>query len=263
MTRPLVSIITASYNSAEFIGQTIDSILAQTFADWELLITDDCSTDDTVEIIRNYAARDRRIKWFRLETNSGAGIARNHSIREAQGRYIAFCDSDDQWKPNKLEEQLSFMRSNGYAFTYTSYDVVDEDGNAVGHVKCRPMFTYRTLLQDNGIGCLTSIYDRDVVGKAYMPAVRKRQDWGLWLDIIKKTGSAYGLQRSLSIYRDRKGSISSNKLAMCKHNYALYRDVENFSAITSFCLLAFYFLPYHVYKKIKQRVVYKFTAPKV
>lgn len=260
MARPLVSIITASFNSAEFIGQTIDSILAQTFADWELLITDDCSTDDTVEIIRNYAARDRRIKWFRLETNSGAGAARNHSIREARGRYIAFCDSDDQWKPNKLEEQLFFMRSNGYAFTYTSYDVVDENDNAVGYVKCRPVFTYRTLLQDNGIGCLTSIYDCDVVGKMYMPTIRKRQDWGLWLNIIKKTKHAYGLPRSLSIYRDRKGSISSNKWALCKHNYTLYREVENFSGVASLCLLLFYFLPYYAYKKIKQKATYKVSS---
>lgn len=253
---PLVSIITASYNSAKFIDQTIESILAQTYTNWELLITDDCSTDNCIEIIQKYVIQDKRIKLFRLKQNSGAGIARNNSIREATGKYIAFCDSDDKWKPDKLEKQLSFMVSNGYAFTYTSYDVIDENNNTIGYVKCRPIFTYRSLLIDNGIGCLTSMYDQSIVGKMYMPSVRKRQDWGLWLRIIKKTKYAYGLQYSLSIYRNRDDSISSNKIALCKYNYILYHKVENFSALSSIYLLVFHFIPYYLYKKLKQKIIY-------
>ena len=125
---PLVSIITPCYNSAKFIGETIDSIQAQTFKDWELIITDDCSTDNTTEIIERYIAADPRIKLYKLEKNSGGGVARNNSIKAAKGRYIAFCDSDDRWHPWKLAKQLEFMQKNDYAFSYTSYMTCDEDG---------------------------------------------------------------------------------------------------------------------------------------
>ena len=123
----LVSIITPSYNSAEFISETIESIIAQTYTNWELLITDDCSTDNTSEIVNKYIRKDNRVKFFQLPQNSGAGVARNNSIKEAKGRFLAFCDSDDAWYPNKLEKQLSFMLENEYAFTCTSYDCYNED----------------------------------------------------------------------------------------------------------------------------------------
>ena len=249
----LVSIITPSYNSASFKAETIEAVLAQTYTNWELLITDDCSTDDTCKIISQYCEKDKRIKLFHLPTNGGAGKARNNSIKEAQGRFIAFCDSDDRWYPEKLEKQLKFMLDNNYELTYTSYDVTDEPGNFIGKVKCLKKLSYCTLLRDNGIGCLTAMYDSQRIGKMYMPLIRKRQDWCLWLSIIKKTGYAYGLQEYLSIYRERKNSISANKIEMLRHNYRVYNEVEGYGKITSFFLLMGYFMPYYFYKKIKNK----------
>lgn len=254
----LVSIITPSYNSADFIAETIDTILAQTYTDWELLITDDCSTDNTYEIVSKYIQKDNRIKFFQLEKNSGAGVARNNSIKEAKGRFLAFCDSDDCWHSKKLEKQLKFMVDNGYEFTCTSYDSYNEVGDTkVGYIKCKKKISYWTLLRDNSIGCLTSMYDTSRIGKIYMPTIRKRQDWGLWLSIIKKTKYVYGLQETLAKYRIRENSISSNKIAMLKYNYKLYKEVEGFSSISSFLLLMCYFLPYYFYKKVKQKIDFK------
>ena len=253
----LVSIITPSYNSAKFIAETIEAIQAQTYTNWELLITDDCSTDKTQSIVSEYGSKDTRIKFFRLTTNSGAGVARNNSIKEAQGQFIAFCDSDDCWYPTKLEKQLEFMVKNGYEFTCTSYDSCDENNVVIGFVECKSKTSYASLLRDNSIGCLTSMYDTSRIGKVYMPTIRKRQDWGLWLTIIKKTKYAYGLQEPLAKYRIRENSISSNKMHMLKYNYRLYKEVEGFSGIVSFCLLAFYFLPYYFYKKFNQKLSYK------
>lgn len=257
MKNELVSVITPSYNSAQFIGQMIESILSQTYTDWELLITDDCSTDDSCDIIQKYAEQDRRIKLFKLAKNSGAGFARNESIKHASGRYIAFCDSDDMWRPDKLRKQVDFMQSNNYQFTFTSYDVVNEEGVQVGQVEAKRQLAYASLLRSNEIGCLTSMYDSKYLGKMYFPIIRKRQDWGLWLSVIKKSQRAYGLNESLAIYRDRKNSISSNKVELLKYNFRLYNEVEGFSKTTSILMLLIYFLPYHLYKKVSQKINYK------
>ncbi len=253
----LVSIVTPSYNCAEFIGQTIESIQAQTYKNWELLITDDCSSDNSREIIRQYAAKDPRIRLLQLDRNSGAGAARNNSIREAKGRFIAFCDSDDRWYPDKLEKQIGFMTDHGYGLTYTSYDVCDEQGQICGFVNCLPRLSYLKILRDNGIGCLTAMFDASKIGKHYMPLIRKRQDWCLWIDLIHTYGTAFGLQQPLALYRDRKNSISSNKIEMLKYNYRVYRNVRGYSAVTSALLLGGVFLPYYFYKKFKQKQDYK------
>lgn len=253
----LVSIITASFNCSAFIGETIESIQAQTYTNWELLITDDCSTDNSREVINSYADKDPRIRLLRLDKNSGAGIARNNSIREAKGRFIAFCDSDDRWKPEKLERQLAFMTENSYGLTYTSYDTCDEAGHSNGYAQCLRSLSYAKILRDNGIGCLTAIYDASKIGKHFMPSIRKRQDWCLWIDIIKKTGTAYGLQEPLALYRVRSGSISSNKIEMLRYNYAVYHDVLGYNRVISAVILAGYFLPYYFYKKFKQKQDYK------
>ena len=208
--RGLVSIITPAFNSSRFIRETIESILAQTYPYWELLITDDCSTDDTVEIVQQYVDRE-------------------------------------------LERQLAFMVENGYQLTYTSYDIINEDGENKGKVNCLKRLSYLTLLRDNGIGCLTAIYDTEKLGKVFMPTIRKRQDWCLWLSIIKRTRFAFGLRESLALYRDRKGSISSNKVEMLKHNFRVYHEVEKYNSIASAILLTCYFLPYYFYKKAKQK----------
>ena len=247
----LVSIITPSYNSSRFIAETIESVLAQTYQNWEMLITDDCSKDDSVEIIQRYAEKDFRIKLFQLEKNSGAGICRNNSIREAKGRYIAFLDSDDRWYPTKLEKQIAFMEQQGYAVSYTSYDVCDENGKLTGVVYCRKSVSYFSMLVDCGIGCLTGIYDTEVLGKVYMPQIRKRQDWALWIQLLKICRNAYGLKESLAIYRKSNSSISSNKFKLVSYNWAVYRKVLNFSLIKSFIYFYLLFIPFYFLKKVK------------
>lgn len=252
-----VSIITPSYNCVDYISDTIISIRAQTYTNWELLITDDCSTDSSVQVIQSFMATDPRIKLFKLKKNSGAGVARNNSIREAKGRYIAFCDSDDRWYPTKLEEQLRFMQEKDCAFSYTSYDTCDESGNIVGYVECLKSISYSKIIRDNGIGCLTAVYDSQKIGKHYMPSIRKRQDWCLWIDIIRNHERALGLQKTLALYRIRSGSISSNKLEMLKYNFNVYHEVLKFNRLVSAVLLGGYFLPYYFYKKFKQKSDYK------
>ncbi len=253
----LVSIVTPSYNCSDFIGKTIESIQAQTYENWELLITDDCSTDDSCEIIRSYAAKDPRIKLMQFESNLGPGDARNNSIRMANGRFIAFCDADDRWYPDKLETQLRFMLQKNCSLSYTSYDECDESGKITGYVECIRKTNYAHILHDNSIGCLTAIYDAGKIGKHYMPSLRKRQDWCLWIDIIAHYGDAYGLDSPLAIYRVRKGSVSANKIKMLKYNFEVYNKALNYNKFASALLLCGYFMPYYIYKKIKQKIDYK------
>ncbi len=243
-----VSIITPSYNSSRFIKETIQSIKNQNFKDWELLITDDCSTDDTWLIIKELAVSDPRIKTFQLKQNSGAGIARNNSISHAQGRYIAFCDSDDQWLPEKLEKQVAFMQKKKCALSFTSYYVIDERNNIKGHVTAKPFLDYQTMLKNNYIGCLTAMYDTEKLGKIYMPDIRKRQDWALWLSILKKVDKAYGIKEYLAKYRKSNNSISANKIDLIKYNWNIYHEAEGFSKTIS-NLLLIRFLFYHFRQK--------------
>jgi len=196
MIRDLVSIITPTYNSERFIAQTIESVINQSYTNWEMLITDDCSNDNTIDIVKFYQSKDSRIKLFKLEKNHGAGVARNHSLKNAKGRYVAFCDADDQWKKNKLELQLKFMEENNLEFSYSDYEVIDENGNFLRNVKCPKKLTYKKLLRNNYVGCLTAIYDTKFLGKLMMSKIRKRQDWVLWLNIMKKIESTRGLNIS-------------------------------------------------------------------
>lgn len=245
-----VSIITPTYNSRKFISETIDSILSQSYTNWELLITDDCSTDDTVEIVKKYQKKDDRVKLYVLEKNGGAGVARNNSIGKATGRFIAFCDSDDVWKKNKLRKQVAFMLKTQCNLSFSSYDIVDESGNPKGRVKALGKVTYKIMLRNNYIGCLTAVYDTQKIGKVYMPTIRKRQDWALWLKVLRKGKVAYGLEESLAVYRDRSNSISTNKLEMLKYNWSIYKDVEKFSFIHSVWLMV-QFIVYYLLKKSK------------
>lgn len=250
----LVSIITPSYNSATFIKDTIEGILHQTYSNWELLITDDCSTDNSIDIIEEYARKDPRIKIQRLEKNSGAGICRNKSMETAKGRYIAFCDSDDVWMPQKLEKQLAFMEKMGCALTYSSYMLMDEEGQEKGIAVCRSKLDYNLLKRDNEIGCLTAMYDTTKVGKMYMSSIRKRQDWGLWLEILAKCKVAYGIKEPLAYYRIRTGSISNNKLALVKHNINVYRTILKFSVLKAYLFFLFVFMPTYLLKRLKIKI---------
>lgn len=245
----LVSIITPTYISEDFISETINSIISQTYTNWELLITDDCSDDNTVEIVKKFIKRDNRIKLFELKENSGAGVARNNSIKHAKGRYIAFCDSDDKWLPNKLKIQLEFMESENLYFTYSSYYRILEDGKRRGVVTAPLFLTYSMLLRNNYVGCLTAIYNCDKLGKIYMSEIRKRQDWTLWLKILNHIQYTKGVAEPLALYRIRPNSISSNKLSLLKTTYKIYRKELNMGEIRSIYNL-FRYLYYLLLKKV-------------
>lgn len=247
---PKVSIITPSYNSELFISETILSIQSQTFTDWELIITDDCSSDDTVRIIKSFIKKDDRIRLYILKSNQGAGVARNHSIKMAKGRYIAFCDSDDKWKESKLRKQIDFMITNNLSFTYSSYDVIDEENNKLKSIYSPIKLSYKEMLRNNYVGCLTAIYDQDKLGKIYMSEIRKRQDWTLWLKIFKTIKNTRGIEEPLAIYRKRAGSISSNKFLLLKYNFIIYNKYLGYNKVKSF-LLVLNFLNYYARKKIK------------
>lgn len=238
MNNELVSIITPSFKSERFISQTIESVLAQTYQNWEMIIVDDVSPDNSNEIIEAYCKRDSRIKLIKLEKNSGPAIARNRAIEEAKGRYIAFLDADDLWKPEKLEKQINFMEEKNCALSYSAYETMSEEGVLQNKFIMPPLkISYKDLLKSNYIGCLTAVYDTQKVGKIYMPLINKRQDYGLWLKILKKTDFAYGLDESLAIYRIMSNSVSSNKYKLLKFNYLLFREHEKFSSIKSFYYL--------------------------
>ena len=225
----LVTIITPSYNSSIFILKTLKSVTSQSFDNWEMIIVDDCSSDNSVEVIQSFADQDPRIKLIQLAENSGAAVARNTAIEAAKGRYIAFLDSDDAWLPNKLEKQVAFMQENNYPFTFAAYDKVNESDEIFGHVGVPDKVTYSDLLKSCSIGCLTAMYDTEFFGKVYMPLIRKRQDLGLWLKLLKKTKYAYGLNETLGFYKVRKDSISANKKSAALFTWRLYRDIEKLS----------------------------------
>lgn len=245
----LVSIITPSYGSANFIIQTIESVLVQTYPYWEMIIVDDKSPDNSNEIIESYIQNDDRIKLIKLEKNSGPAIARNRAIEEAKGRYIAFLDADDLWHPNKLEKQLNFLQEKDLAFTYASYDLIDEDDISLGTYTTVSEVSYRSMLKTCSIGCLTAIYDTDKLGKVFMPEIMKRQDYGLWLKILKSIETTYGYQEVLATYRIRKDSVSSNKLRAAKYQWKIYREVEKFNRVKS----SYYFIHYAINGLLKYK----------
>jgi teichuronic acid biosynthesis glycosyltransferase TuaG len=245
----LISIITPSYKSKRFISQTIDSVLAQIYQNWEMIIVDDVSPDNSNEIIKEYCKKDSRIKLIKLEKNSGPAVARNRAIEEANGRYIAFLDADDLWMPEKLEKQLAFMTQNNYELTYTNYETMNEEGENLNNTVVSPKrLNYQELLKSNKIGCLSAIYDTKRIGKVYMSLMKKRQDYGLWLKILKKVDYAYNVNEVLGTYRIMSHSVSSNKIDLLKYNYALFREHEKFSAIKSL-----YYLGWNIYIKVMRK----------
>jgi teichuronic acid biosynthesis glycosyltransferase TuaG len=236
----LVSVITPLHNASTFISQTIQSVLDQTYQYWEMIIVDDCSTDNSVEIVETFINQDNRIHLYKLAANSGAAAARNFAIEKAKGRFIAFLDSDDMWNPEKLELQISYMLKHGYAFTFGAYDKIDEKGKAIGHIDVPEKVGYADLLKTCSIGCLTAVYDTSVTGKVFMPIINKRQDYGLWLRLLKILPYAHGLNVSLAKYRVRQESLSGNKLKAARYQWKIYREIENLSLVKS----AYYFTNY-------------------
>ena len=250
----LVSIIMPSYNGAKYIADSIESILSQTYRNWELIITDDCSSDGTQSIIKDYEARDPRIRVFCFEQNQGSGATRNNCIRQARGRYIAFCDSDDRWLPEKLEKQVAFMQEHNYAFAFASYYTCDEEGNVNGVIIAPEKQSLTNTKRDDKIGFLTAIYDTKYCPKMMMPLQRKRQDWAYVLQIHKKVGNAYAIQEPLGIYRLHQNSISHNKWSLIKYNAAVYQEVFGYSKLHSYTYLLTFFLPTYFSKRIRNKI---------
>lgn len=234
MKEGLVSIVTPLYNSEKYIEETILSVLAQTYENWEMLIIDDCSIDNGPNIVKKYIEQDERIKYLKLEKNSGAAVSRNKAIELAEGEYIAFLDSDDLWKKEKLEKQVKFMKENNYAISFTEYEEIDENSKKLNILIKSPKkpVTYRRYLLTNPIGCLTGVYSVKKLGKVYMPNLRKRQDTGFWLNILKKD-KAYSLKENLALYRINSSSLSFKKTDLFRYHWYLYREIETLTIIES------------------------------
>lgn len=220
-----VSIIMPSFNCGRFVAETIRSVQAQTYTDWEIIFVDDSSSDNTREVID--ALNDSRIRYFKNEKNSGAAISRNLALREVKGRWIAFLDSDDLWKPNKLEHQIRFMEENGYAFSCTERDVIDEDSKPVGQYITGPdRITKAGMTRYCWVGCLTVMYNREKIGLIQIADLKKNNDYAIWLKAIKKA-DCYLLKENLASYRQRKGSISHDSIMkLIMSHYTLWRVGE-------------------------------------
>lgn len=249
-----VSIITPTYNCAEYIGETIEGVLSQTYQDWELLITDDLSTDDTVKIIQSYAEKDERIKLLAMDVNQGAGFARNKSIERATGRFIAFCDGDDVWMPNKLEKQLEFMHENDAPLCHSSYLKFDENSKVFGIVVCHKQETFKTMKYDDCMGFLTVIYDTEKLPKQLMPLMRKRQDWAYKLILMRDGAVSYGMIEPLAYYRIGQASLSKNKVGLVKYNVNVYKETLGYSTLRAYLTFAFGFMPKHIMKLIRLKI---------
>ena len=231
----LVSIITPTWNCAQYIGETIRSIQAQTYQNWELIISDDCSTDNTREVIAPYLQSDNRIKYICNDRNSGAAITRNNALKTAHGKWIAFLDSDDLWLPEKLERQLNIMATNNFAFSYTEYKEMDSDSNETGvlisgpkHVSKWGMFAFCWP------GCLTVMYDQEKVGLIQIEDIKKNNDYAMWLKVCRKA-SCHLLQEPLALYRrGRVGSVSTHGYStLIKWHYRLWHEAEGMNAVAS------------------------------
>ena len=232
MSKDLVSIITPTYNCAKFIGATIESVLNQTYQNFEMIIVDDASKDNTEEVVKSF--KDKRIKYIRLSKNSGPAVARNRAMEEAKGKYMAFLDSDDLWKREKLEKQINFIKKNKYKIICSDYEQIDEEGNKLTKIiPCKKKVNYNGILLSCPVGNSTVFYDVSKLGKFKVPNIRKRNDDALWLQILKKEEYMYGQKEVLMEYRIRQNSVSSNKLSLIKYHWQLYREIEHLSVIRS------------------------------
>lgn len=246
----LVSIIMPSYNTAQYIADSIRSVQAQTYKNWELLIVDDCSSDNSDDVVAPFLS-DARIRYLKNEVNSGAALSRNYALREAKGRWIAFLDSDDLWAPEKLERQILFMEKENCHFSYTYYQEIDEISQPLGVTVHGPRhITKAGMLRFCWPGCLTVMYDAQVVGLLQIPDIRKNNDYAMWLYVIDKA-DCYLLPEILASYRRRSGSISNQSyIKLIKWHYRLFRQVRKESACLSIVHTAGN-LVFGVYKKIR------------
>ena len=238
MSNELVSIIMPSYNCGRFVEETIRSVQAQTYQNWEIIFVDDCSKDDSVRQVSELREKDSRIKLFQNHCNSGAAVSRNTALREAKGRWMAFLDSDDLWVPTKLEKQVRFMEENGYAFSYTEYQEMNADGNLTGVAISGPKhITKRGMYNFCWPGCLTVMYDATKVGLIQIEDIKKNNDYAMWLKVCK-IADCFLLSEVLAKYRrGRVGSVSTHGVTtMIGWHYKLWREAEKRSVITSLWL---------------------------
>ena len=251
----LISIITPVYNCEKLISKTIECVIAQTYKNWELLLIDDCSHDKSRKIIEKYSKNDNRIKYHKLNQNSGAAIARNKALEFSKGRFIAYLDADDLWKKEKLEHQLKYMLDNGYAFSCTDYEKIDESGKSLNKIIKIPkkvdynLYLRNTIIQTVGVMVDTNITGKDVLK---MPNIRRRQDAATWCQILKSGFNCYEVPENLSYYRVVNNSLSSNKFKAVKGTWNLYRNIEKLSLLKScYCFIGYAF------NAAKKRIYFK------
>lgn len=245
-----------SYNTAEYIAESIDSVLNQSYANWELIIVDDASTDNTDFVVELYL-KDKRIKYFKNEQNSGAAVSRNKALAIAKGKWVAFLDSDDLWDRYKLEKQIEFMVKNDYHFSYTNYQEIDSEGKRLNvRITGPKKISKRGMYNYCWPGCLTVMYDAEYVGQIQIEDIRKNNDYAIWLKICKKA-NCYLLDEYLALYRrGRAGSISTHSyLRLILWHYKLWREAEQMGLIHSF-LNTIRNLMFGIYKK-KKYVLYR------
>lgn len=247
MNNSLISIIMPVYNSEKFIEKSIKSVLNQDYNNWELLIIDDCSTDKSSKIISTYSNKYKRIKHFKNEQNKGVSKSRNFGIKNAKGDYIAFLDSDDIWYNDKLSKQINFMKNNNYVFTFTAYEIIDENGKQKNKIiKASKEINYKKLLKGNNIGCFTVMIDKKIMENFLMPEIH-HEDYATWLKILKKNYKAHGLNKILGAYRKREGSLSSNKVISSIWTFKIYKNYIGLSLFKS----SYYFI-FYIYNSIKK-----------
>ena len=230
----LVSIITPSYNSVKFIAETIQSVQNQTYQNWEMIIVDDGSSDQTESVVLSIIQNDNRIQFHKLNHNSGPAVARNTGIEKASGDYMTFIDADDIWFPTFIENNIKTIQETGIPFVFSSYKRANEQLEFVYSDFIVPhKVSYTDILKSNSISCLTAFLDIKKLGKKYMPLIRKRQDMGLWLNYLKVIPFAHGIQETQAIYRIRENSLSRKKSDLIKYQWQFYRQVENLNVFQS------------------------------
>lgn len=238
-----VSIVTPVFNASRFLHETADSVLNQTYQDWEWLLINDCSTDDSWEIMKELSKKDNRIKIFSNEVNLKSGKTRNIAITKSTGRFIAFLDADDLWHKDKLYIQVNFMIKNNYSFTHTSYGYLNEAGEKIKRtLHVSKVVDYKHLLKRTEISCLTAMYDVEVIGKFYMSDHARKQDYALWLSILRKGILAHGLDMELAYYRQVKGSATSKKHKLVLKHMDFLRETQGFNIIQALYYTCFWMI---------------------
>jgi glycosyltransferase involved in cell wall biosynthesis len=244
----LVSIITPLYNAEKYIEKTIESVINQTYKNWEMIIVDDYSKDNSYKLVLELSKQDKRIKLIKNDKNNGVTKTRNKGIKLAKGKYIAFLDADDLWKKEKLEKQIFFMERSKISISYTGYEKINEDGTIRGEIKVPKKVIYHESLKGNIMGCLTVIYNCEKLGKKYFKELKMSEDHVLWLEILKSTDS-YGIEKSLAKYRVLENSRSSSKIDAIKFQWEINREIEKLNIFKSI----YYFIKYlwNGYKRYK------------